>query len=250
MKKLIFVLTLLLIVNCWADNRITQISTIDALLAGAYDGQTKCNKLLEYGDFGIGTFDKLNGEMAILNGKIYQIKSDGKIVKAPADINTPFASVCKFKSDKRFGVSDVNFKSLESVIDERLPNQNQFLAIKITGTFKYMKVRSVPAQKKPYPPLVEVTKTQPVFEANNVEGIIIGFRSPPFAKGVNVTGYHFHFLSTDLKIGGHILDFDLAEGKCEIERCNELLLILPKNDSLENIDLSKDKTKELEKAEK
>jgi acetolactate decarboxylase len=251
MKKLLLVSILCLAAGCCPQaDRITQTSTIDALLAGAYDGQIECRQLLKHGDFGIGTFDRLDGEMAALNGKIYQIKSDGKVYTPSLAVKTPFASVCKFKTDTHFDLGSGNFKTVESVIDEKFPNQNQFLAVKITGTFKYMKTRSVPAQNKPYPPLVEVAKTQPVFEINDIAGTIVGFRAPPFVKGINVSGYHFHFLSEDFTQGGHILDFELVAGKCEIDKCSELLLILPKDDALKNIDLSSDKTSELQKVEK
>jgi acetolactate decarboxylase len=251
MKKLLLVSVLLLAAGCTPQaDRITQTSTIDALLAGAYDGQIECRQLLNYGDFGIGTFDRLDGEMTVVDGKIYQIKSDGKVYTPALTLKTPFATVCKFKADAQFDLKSVNFKTAESMIDEKFPNPNQFLAVKITGTFKYMKVRSVPAQSKPYPPLVEVAKTQPVFEMNDVAGTIVGFRAPPFVKGINVSGYHFHFLSDDFTQGGHILDFELADAKCQIDKCNELLLILPKDDVLRNIDLSKDKSQELQKVEK
>jgi acetolactate decarboxylase len=231
-------------------NRITQTSTIDALLAGAYDGQMSCRGLLNYGNFGIGTFERLDGEMTILGGKIYQVKSDGKVYTPAADIKTPFATVCNFKPDIQFAIQSADFKKTESVIDEKVSNPNQFLAVEISGKFKHIKVRSVPAQHKPYPPLAEVTKTQPVFEMNDITGTIVGFRTPPFVKGINVPGCHFHFISSDFKHGGHVLDFELNSGNCKIDRCSEFLLILPKNDLLKNIDLSKDKTKELQKTEK
>ncbi|MFA5291817.1 MAG: acetolactate decarboxylase [Phycisphaerae bacterium] len=252
MKKILLIAILVFCGGCLTNryDRITQTSTIDALLAGAYDGQMTCRQLLTYGDFGIGTFDKLDGEMAILDGRIYQIKSDGKVYRPVSDIKTPFATVCNFKPDTQFKIQTADFKTVESIIDEKVPNQNQFLAVKISGTFKHIKVRSVPAQQKPYPPLAEVAKTQPVFEINDVTGTIVGFRTPPFVKGLNVPGCHFHFLSSDFTQGGHILDFELASGKCEIDKCNEFLLILPKDDSLKNIDLSKDKSEELQKVEK
>jgi len=252
MRKLLLVFVLVFCGGCLTNqtDRITQTSTIDALLAGAYDGQMTCRQLLTYGDFGIGTFDKLDGEMTILNGKIYQIKSDGKVYRPAGNVKTPFATVCKFKPDIQFEIQNANFKTAESIIDEKIPNQNQFLAVKISGTFKHIKVRSVPAQQKPYPPLAEVAKTQPVFEMNDVTGTIVGFRTPPFIKGLNVPGCHFHFLSNDFTQGGHVLDFELISCDCKIDKCNELLLILPKDDALKDIDLSKDKSEELQKVEK
>jgi acetolactate decarboxylase len=252
MKKILLVLVLVFCSGCLTSqtDRITQTSTIDALLAGAYDGQMTCGQLLTYGNFGIGTFERLDGEMTILNGKIYQVKSDGKVYTPAADIKTPFATVCNFKPDIQFAMQSADYKKAQSIIDEKVSNQNQFLAVEISGKFKHIKVRSVPAQHKPYPPLAEVTKTQPVFEMNDITGTIFGFRTPPFVKGINVPGCHFHFISSDFKQGGHVLDFELNSGNCKIDRCSEFLLILPKDDLLKNIDLSKDKTEELQKAEK
>lgn len=252
MKKILFVFALAFCGGCLTNqiDRITQTSTIDALLAGAYDGQITCKQLLNYGDFGIGTFDKLNGEMAVLNGRIYQIKSDGKVYRPAGNVKTPFATVCNFKPDNEFAIQSADFKTVESIINEKVPNQNQFLAVQIKGQFKHIKVRSVPAQQKPYPPLAEVAKTQPVFEMNNISGTIVGFRTPPFVKGLNVPGCHLHFLSDDFTQGGHILDFEMVWGECKIDKCNEFLLILPKDDALKGIDLSKDKTEELQKVEK
>ena len=49
-----------------------QTSTIDALLAGAYDGETTCRELQRHGNLGIGTFDHLDGEMVLSDGIMYQ----------------------------------------------------------------------------------------------------------------------------------------------------------------------------------
>ncbi|PKL42284.1 MAG: acetolactate decarboxylase [Planctomycetes bacterium HGW-Planctomycetes-1] len=252
MKKILFVFALVFCGGCLTNqaDRITQTSTIDALLAGAYDGQMTCGQLLDYGNFGIGTFDKLDGEMTVLDGRVYQIKTDGKVYTPALSTKTPFATVCNFKPDIQFEIQNANFKTAESIIDEKVPNQNTFLAVEISRTFKHIRVRSIPAQQKPYQPLAEVVKNQSVFNINDVSGTIVGFRTPPFVKGVNVAGYHFHFLSDDFTQGGHVLDFELVGGECKIDRCDEFLLILPKDDALKDIDLSKDKSEELQKVEK
>ncbi|MFA6186986.1 MAG: acetolactate decarboxylase [Phycisphaerae bacterium] len=230
-------------------NQITQTSTIDALLAGVYDGKMTCGELLKYGDFGIGTFARLDGEMIVYHGKVYQIKSDGKVYLPNTAAKTPFATVCSFKLDTEFPIKSADYKTVQSIIDEKNPNQNLFTAVEIVGKFKYMKVRSVPAQNKPYPPLAQAAEKQSVFEMNDVSGVIVGFRSPQFARGVNVPGCHFHFLSDDRTQGGHILDFEITEGLCKVDSCNKFLLILPQDDSLKDIDLSGDKSAELHKVE-
>jgi acetolactate decarboxylase len=233
-------------------DRVMQTSTIDALLAGVYDGSMSCWELLDYGNFGIGTFDRLDGEMIILDGTVYQVKTDGKVYTPETDILTPFATVCAFQPDMTFSITDrANYKGLESIIDNYAPNQNEFIAIKITGSFSRMKVRSVPIQDKPYPPLVMVTEDQTVFKLKDIKGTIVGFRSPQFVKGVNVPGYHCHFISDDLMQAGHILNFEIISGVGEVDSCNEFLLILPvDSDSLNDIDLSGDRSAELDQVEK
>lgn len=252
MKRISLIFILVFCSGCLpaVKNQITQTSTIDALLAGTYDGQMTCRELLNYGNSGIGCLDKLDGEMVILKGKVYQIKSDGKVYRPALNIKVPFATVCNFQPDEQFPIQSADFKKAESIINEKVSNQNMFLAVEISGKFKHVKVRSVPAQQKPYPPLAEVAKHQPVFEMNDVRGTIVGFRTPPLAKGLNVTGCHFHFISDDFTFGGHVLDFELESGRCKIDKCSKFLLILPKSDLLKDIDLTKDKSEELGKVER
>ena len=161
---------LILVSGCGTPGRNTlfQTSTINALLAGVYDGDITCRRLLKHGDFGIGTFDRLEGEMVILEGSIYQIKGDGKVYKPDIDLKTPFATVSYFNSEKIISIAtSTDYKRLETLIDAAAPNQNLFCAIRITGQFRSMRTRSVPAQKRPYPPLKEITSYQPEFDMNN-----------------------------------------------------------------------------------
>ncbi len=251
-RVILVVFLLALFTGCATQhNQLTQVSTIDAILAGTYDGTMTCGDLTRYGDFGIGTFDRLDGEMIILDGTVYQVRVDGKVYRPDASVKTPFAAIVPFESDvTRELPAGTDFASLQKIIDEEASNKNLFSAVKVRGTFRFMKTRSVPAQSKPYPPLVEVTKTQAVFDLKNVTGTIVGFRSPPYVKGINVPGYHLHFISEDLKTGGHILDFELAEGSADIDLCNRFLLILPEDDRFGSVDLGIDRSEDLEKAER
>ncbi len=222
------------------------------LLAGAYDDQMTCKRLISYGDFGIGTFDGLDGEMILLEGKMYQVKADGKVYTPAMHLTTPFASVVKFNQDITMTVHrGIDFRSLEKIVDDAVPNMNIFCAVKVKGHFSKIKTRSVPAQKKPYPPLTEVTKNQPVFSFEDISGTLVGFRSPVYVKGINVPGYHLHFISEDFTSGGHVLEFTLEEGTIEIDICNRFLMILPEGEgSFGRIDLGRDRSDDLEQVER
>jgi len=231
---------------------LTQVSAIDALLAGGYDGQRSLSELHQYGDLGIGTFHALDGEMILLDGVFYQARADGHIYRPDLRTTTPFASVVPFRAESTTTLPhEVNLDQLSAAIDALQPSRNTLCVFRVQGTFRQIKVRSVPAQQKPYPPLVEVTKTQPVFDYTDRRGTLIGFRTPPFVKGLNVPGYHLHFLSDDRQVGGHVLAFTLVGGTLELSTCNRFDVLLPAEAaSLAGLDLTKDRTKELEKAEK
>ena len=180
-----------------------QTSTINALLEGIYDGETTYGELKQHGDFGLGTFNGLDGEMVGLDGKFYQVKADGIAYPVSDSAKTPFAVVTFFKTDKTVLLKKAeDYSQLKQYLDYSLPTKNIFYAIKIEGVFKYIKTRSVPGQTKPYPPLVEVTKNQPIFEFHNVKGTIVGFRCPVYVKGINVPGYHLHFITKNKKARG------------------------------------------------
>ena len=165
-------------------------------------------------------------------------------------MKTPFAVVTFFEADKSVSLDKgIDYDQLQKFIDWLIPTKNIFYAIRIDGDFKYVKTRSVPRQSKPYPPLVEVVKTQPIFEFHDVKGTMIGFRTPDYMKGVNVPGYHLHFITEDRKAGGHLLECTLKDVKIDLDYTSELFMVLPQG-SFFKADLSKEQHKELEKVEK
>ncbi|MGM0656677.1 MAG: acetolactate decarboxylase [Thermodesulfobacteriota bacterium] len=256
--KRICILCLLLVfltIGCASHphkDAITQTSTIDILMAGVYDGDMTLGELREYGDFGIGTFNRLDGEMIVLDDTVYQVKAAGRIYRPADDVKTPFAAVSWFDADQCIEIKKpVNYEQLQSLIDKHIHDPHIFYGIRVSGRFSKMHTRSVPAQQKPYTPLAEVAKTQPEFVMKDISGTIVGFRCPDYVKGINVPGYHLHFISHDLKQGGHILEFELSGGKVEIDSANRFTLIMPGHaEGRQELDLSLERDKELEEVEK
>jgi acetolactate decarboxylase len=233
------------------QDTLTQISTIDALMTGIYDGDTTLKSLKEKGDFGLGTFNALDGEMVLLDSQFYRITAAGAVERPDPATKTPFAAVTFFEPDRTVPLeSGLNFEGLTSRTGSLLPTPNIFYALKITGTFQIVTTRSVPSQKKPYRPLSDVVKTQPVFAIRNVEGTIVGFHCPSYVKGVNVPGYHLHFLTADRTAGGHVLDFKVEKATMELDETREFLLILPSDKAFSSADLATDREKELKAVEK
>jgi acetolactate decarboxylase len=229
---------------------IVQISTIDALMQGVFDGSTLLSELTGMGDFGIGTFNALDGEMTFLNGVFYQVKSDGKVYEPDVhSTKTPFATVTCFHPEWTRPVSSLDYDSLKDTIDSLQTSANLFYAIQVKGNFSYVKTRSVPAQVKPYPTLAEVAAHQPEFEAHSISGTLAGFYCPPYVTGINVTGYHLHFISDDKQFGGHVLELELQEGTLQLDQVSRFRLILPEDGDFLDADLTEDLSDELEDVE-
>ena len=227
-----------------------QVSTIDALLLSVYDGILTIGELKEKGDFGIGTFDKLEGEMLVVDGECYQVKVDGVAYIVPEEATTPFATVTFFDPDETVLIETANFSELKEILEASFPSKNVFYAVRIDGTFPYVKTRSVPAQERPYPLLVDVTANQTVFEFEDASGTVVGFWCPEFATGMNVPGYHLHFITDDRKAGGHILDLRVEGAEVALDVTPNIFMALPTAGDFYDVDLSRDLQEDLERVEK
>jgi acetolactate decarboxylase len=114
-----------------------------------------------------------------------------------------------------------------------------------------MKVRAIPAQQKPYPALTEAAKSQSIHEYRNVSGTLVGFYTPVLFEGLNVPGYHLHFIAEDKSTGGHVLDFTIAPGtESVLDSTAGFAMDLPTSGSFSRVDLSKDLSGDLQKVEK
>jgi acetolactate decarboxylase len=184
-----------------------QVSTYTALSGGRYDSVEPAGVLIRNGDLGLGTFSGLDGEMVVVDGTCYQVKSDGTAHPADLALGVPFAGVTFFSPDLSVpGVVAGNLTELTGFLDSQIPSRDLFYAIRIDGNFPYIMARSVPAQAKPYPPLADALKGQTIYEFRNVTGTAVGFYTPSYAAGLNFPGYHLHFITADRSRGGHILD--------------------------------------------
>jgi acetolactate decarboxylase len=205
-----------------------QTSTIDALLEGKYDGDVSFAELEDRGDFGLGTLDALDGEMIALDGSFYQVKADGRAYAIDGSMRTPFAVVTFFEPNLyRTLDTPMDFGTFCARLDRLVGGEASCYAVRVEGTFDHVKTRSVPRQRRPYPPLAEVVEDQPTFELGDVAGSLVGFRFPRYAQGLNVAGYHFHFITADRSAGGHVLEFRLTRGELSVDSEADLRLELP-----------------------
>lgn len=186
-----------------------------------------------------------------LDGNFYQLKSDGVASVILDSMKSPFATVTFFKPQTLINLEgQINYQQLQQSLDQRLPIKNHPYAIRIQGNFPYLKFRSVSKQTPPYRPLIDVVKEQSIFELRNVNGTLVGFRTPKYMQGVNVNGYHFHFITANRKTGGHILDGQFQNAKVELDSLSNVEINLPKTAEFDQADLEDGKLSEVNRIER
>ena len=215
-----------------------QTSTMSALVDGIYDGSVTIAELLEHGDFGVGTFNHLDGEMVVNDGVCFHLYSSGEARVAGLDELTPFAAVTTFQPDMTFDVGTPTTRAeLIALIEARLSSENLFYAIKATGDFSTVSTRTAARQEAPYQPLAKATDDQAVRTFTATAGVLVGFRTPDYEQGISVAGFHLHFLNDEGTGGGHAFDFVLDRGLVEICTVSEMRLSLPTSGPFLSADL-------------
>lgn len=226
-----------------------QVSTANALVQGVYQGCVTIGDLKNHGDFGLGTFDALDGEGLMLDGRIWQALSDGRVIEPSDDCTAPFWVCTEFKADQTCTLdSVVSWDDLLKQLDALRQSDNIFVAFRIEGTFKTIHYR-VACKSAPGTDLVTATSHQAEFTFENCPGTLMGFWSPAYARTFNIPGYHLHLLTSDHKHGGHVLGIEATNLSVQVMNMQEVAMALPESPEFLKADLSGDPTAALGKAE-
>lgn len=233
-----------------ADNRLYLCAPVNALVEGIYEQNIPLAEIKQHGDFGLGTFNDLDGEMVLLDGQVYRVGGDGSVSQVDDQVKTPFACVTHFRAmSHETSQRALTYAEFLAWLTDLMPSPNLFYAFRVEGEFARVRTRSVPRQEA-YRPLVEVTKDQPIFEFEDVQGTLVGFFTPAFLPSLSVPGIHLHFLSYDRASGGHLLECSPRQVRVEIQFLYTLELSLPVSLDYLTWDFQRDIGQDLDKAEK
>src|SRR4051812_7863420 len=137
-----------------------QVSTSGALVAGVFDREVSVKSILEHGDFGLGTFANLDGEMVVLDGQAFQVQGTGRVLEAASDAGAPFAVVTRFAPQIHTDSGPLaSFKELEECCDRYRSSANIFYAIRLDGHFSRIRTRAV-NPPSPGTRLVDASRSQ------------------------------------------------------------------------------------------
>jgi acetolactate decarboxylase len=222
-------------------------------MEGDYRGSKTVKEILKDTDTGVGTYNGLDGEAIIYNGHAYVGRADGVVSEMGPDETFAFSITTKF--DDSVDEDKLSFASIEDLktkLEKYLDSHNYFFMIKMEGTFN-VRVRSNFKQKQPYEPLYKVAGDQREFEYNDIEGSVVGIYSPNYVEGMNLPGWHVHFLSKDLTKGGHILKIAGNDAKIKVNKLQSWKVLIPDDPDFSQWNLKEDlqaKTQAVEGASK
>ena len=232
---------------------INQVSLLQGLTFGDYTGSVTVAELKKMGDIGIGTFDKLNGELIMLDGVVYRAAGDGSVEVVNDEETIPFADVTYFDNDEEQKADAVeSIDALKELLNKKVEElgENRFYMVRIDGVFPEMHVRSELAQEKPYQPLAKVLETdQTFFDFEDEKGTVVGLYCPAYMNMLNAVGWHFHFISDDRQAGGHVVDLRGDKATIRWDYTQEFSMKLPDSEAFKDYDLTVDQSEDIKKVE-
>lgn len=232
---------------------IAQVALLQSLAQGYFGGTITAGELRAMGDTGIGTFEGLNGEMIVLDGKVYQAFGDGRVAVCPDNTIIPFANVTFFDKDIAVKLNNIKDKAaLEAALNATVQEHgvNSFYMVKLPAEFSSILFRSEYGSQEPYPTLVDALKEkQTEFTEKNLKGTLVGLYCPNYMGELNSVGWHFHFISEDKKKGGHILELSLKDGTAYLDQTDKFTVMLHDDKKFHELNLAKDMRAEIRSAE-
>jgi acetolactate decarboxylase len=227
-----------------------QVSTSGALVEGVLGGAVTVATLREHGNFGLGTYVDLDGEMIVLDAEFYQIRSDGTVRLAKDGQLAPFAVVTHFRPEKTVALAPfATMAELCAQLDAMRTSDNLFYAARLHGRFAHVHHRAA-CKVGPHDTLVQAAANQGDFQADDVTGTMAGFWTPAYVKAIGVAGWHLHLLSDDHRFGGHVLGAAGEGIELAMEHIDDFRVAIPETSAFLKADLSRDPSAALDEAEK
>ena len=236
------------------QNTMYQVSTLQALSMGYTRPVVTVGELLEHGNIGLGTFEGVNGEMILIDGHCYRADEEGNVVEIPSGTGVPFASVTFLQDERRTvlpasGTADALKQMLDKIIEEWF-GLNSMHMIRIDGFFKEIQARSENAYFSQHISLKDIlSETQKSFVFSNIPGTLVCVYYPDYMAGINAAGWHFHFISEDRTLGGHVFDLYMQSGKAVVDKIQRLAIQLPTEPSFDTYSLTEASRQEIRQVE-
>lgn len=236
------------------QNKMYQVSTLQALALGYSRAVISVEELIKEGDTGLGTFEDVNGEMIVMDGNCFRADQDGNVERVSLGTGVPFAAVAKLNGEQQFPLKNMpDISAIRTELTKKIEERfglNSMHVVKIDGVFDKVDARSEAPYRSHHITLKEVLgKTQRAFVFENIPGSLVGVYFPDYMDGINMPGWHLHFLSEDRHKGGHVFDVSLREGTAKVDKITNIFINLPKEAAFDTYSLKQDLQEEIKSVE-
>ncbi|WP_036607583.1 acetolactate decarboxylase [Oribacterium sp. P6A1] len=236
------------------QNKMYQVSTLQALALGYSRAVITVAELMQEGDTGLGTFEDVNGEMIVMEGQCFRADQNGNVTVVSSDTGVPFAAVARHRGEQQFTLSNMtDITSIRTELTRKIEERfglNSMHVVRIDGLFEKIDARSEAPYRSHHVTLKEVLgKTQKAFIFENIRGTLVGVYFPDYMDGINMPGWHLHFLSEDRSKGGHVFDACIKEAIAKVDKITNIYINLPKEAAFDTYSLKQDLQKEIKSVE-
>jgi acetolactate decarboxylase len=243
-----------MIVQDSSSEKMYQVSTLNALALGYSRSVVTVQELLENGDTGLGTFENVDGEMIVVDGHCYRASHEGRVTEVAPDVGVPFASVVFLKGTRKFEVGPVeNVEALKRLLNLKIEEGfglNSMHVVRIDGTFDMVDARSENGLKSHHVELKNIlSQNQKAFVFENIKGMLVCLYYPDYMAGINAAGWHFHFVSEDRSLGGHVFNMVVKSGTAILDKISKIEIQLPKEAAFDTYSLTQVSQKDIKKME-
>ena len=236
------------------QNKMYQVSTLQALALGYSRAVISVGELLQEGNTGLGTFEDVNGEMIVMGGQCYRADQSGRVSEVDPGTGVPFAAVAKLYGQQQFSLENMpDIEAIRTELTRKIEEEfglNSMHIVQIDGEFEMVDARSEAPYRSHHVTLKEVLgKTQQAFLFEHIRGSLVGVYFPDYMDGINMPGWHLHFLSEDRSKGGHVFDVSLKAGVAKVDKITNIYINLPKEAAFDTYSLKQDLQAEIKSVE-
>ena len=236
------------------QNKMYQVSTLQALALGYSRAVINVGELLQKGNTGLGTFEDVNGEMIVMDGNCFRADQNGDVTVVPSNTGIPFAAVAKLYGEQQYQLGYMpDITSVRTELTRKIEERfglNSMHVVRIDGVFDKVDARSEAPYRSHHVTLKEVLgQTQKAFLFENICGSLVGVYFPDYMDGINMPGWHLHFLSEDRSKGGHVFDVCIREGTVKVDKITSIAIDLPKEAAFDTYSLKQDLQEEIKSVE-
>ena len=237
-----------------SDSKMYQVSTLQALALGYSRAVISAGELLQRGDTGLGTFEDVDGERIVMEGCCYRADQDGRVCVVAPETGVPFAAVSMLVGEQRLSLSAVpDIEAVRSILTEGIEERfglNSMHVVRVDGAFDRVDARSESPYRSHHVTLKQILgKTQKAFLFENIRGSLVGVYFPDYMDGINMPGWHLHFLSEDRQWGGHVFDVSVRSATALVDKISSVEIDLPREAVFDTYALKQDLQDEIKSVE-